>query len=237
MRSYLKQNRQQIEKDLAHTRHWQFFSPAIYCQYRVMLPLAKEFVHGQLIDLGCGEMPYRQALMPQLESYDGLDLFPRSNEVRYQSDLENMAGVPNESYDSALMIEVLEHLPHPWLALAETNRILRPGGILVLSVPHISRLHDEPHDYYRYTRHGLTRLLQDAGFEVVRLEKKGGVFSFLGHQASTLLVTPTWRIPVLKWVIFFLNSWLITRPAYFLDRWLDRGGIAPLGYVAVARKA
>ena len=236
MKSFPKNNRSRIEKELGQTRHWPYFSPAIYCQYRVMLPAAQRHAHGDLIDLGCGDMPYRSALMSQVSAYDGLDLFPRSDQVRYASDLEAMTVIPDQSYDTALMIEALEHVPHPWLALAETWRILKPGGTLILSVPHLSRLHDEPHDYFRYTKHGLRRLLEDSGFEIIDLIKKGGIFSFLGHQVSTLILTLSWGIPVLRWVVFFLNRWLITHPCFILDQWLDRGGLSPLGYVAVARK-
>lgn len=236
MKSYLKGNRQRIERELAGSRHWPEFSPAIYAQYRVMLPLAQRYAGGRLIDLGCGTMPYRAALLSQVTAYDGLDLFPRSSEVRYISDLEKMSVVPDAMYDTALLIEVLEHVPHPWLALGETWRILAPQGIAVISVPHLSRLHDEPHDYYRYTRHGLRRLLEDAGFEVLELVKKGGICSFLGHQFSTLILTACWGVPGLRWLAFFLNRWLVTRFCFALDGWLDRAGLAPLGYVAVAQK-
>jgi len=236
MKTFLKNNRQRIEKELNHSRNWPYFSPAIYCQYRVMLPMAQRHAKGDLIDLGCGDMPYRSALISQVITYDGLDLFPRSDQVRYTSNLESMVVISDQTYDTALMIEVLEHVPHPWLALTETWRILKPGGTLIISVPHLSRLHDEPHDYYRYTRHGLRQLLEDSGFEVIELVKKGGIFSFLGHQVSTLILTLTWGIPILRRVVFFLNRWLVTHPCFILDKWLDRGGLAPLGYVATARK-
>jgi len=71
---------------------------------------------------------------------------------------------------------------------------------------------------------------------VVRLEKKGGVFSFLGHQVSSLFVSLSWRIPGLRWTVFFINSWLVTRSCYVLDACFDRNGIIPLGYVAIALK-
>jgi SAM-dependent methyltransferase len=132
---------------------------------------------------------------------------------------------------------VLEHLPHPWLAMTEAYRVLKPGGVIIVSVPHLSRLHDLPHDYYRYTANGLASLLGDAGFSEVEIVPKGGVFSFLGHQVSTFLITLTWGIPVLREIVYFLNEWLITRPCFGLDSLLSRGGLAPLGYVAVGQKA
>ncbi len=236
LKNYLQKNRQQIEKDLHHTKQWAYFSPAIYCQYQIMLPMAQRYAHGSLIDLGCGDMPYREAILPLVTSYDGQDLFPRSDSVRYVCDLESMTPIKENQYDTALLIEVLEHLPHPWLALAEIYRILKPGGILVLSVPHLSRLHDEPHDYYRYTHYGLRCLLRDAGFDIIEVAEKGSIFSFLGHQLSTLTTALVWQIPVLKKIVYFLNEWLVTRLCYGLDLWLNKSKLLPLGYVVAARK-
>ena len=236
MKSFLKANRRRIEEELEGSERWKYFSPAILYQYRVTLPMAKRFVRGQLIDLGCGRMPYRAALLPLVEDYDGLDPFPRSDQVRYTCSMTDMTEVPDASYDSAICLEVLEHVPDPAAALRETARILKPGGWLVLSVPHLSRLHDEPHDYFRYTSHGLCRLLESSGFEVVELQVKGGLFGFLSHQFSTLLLTTVWGVPLLRDLVYALNAWLVTRPAVFLDRHLDRGGLFALGYAAAARK-
>jgi SAM-dependent methyltransferase len=133
-------------------------------------------------------------------------------------------------------LEVLEHVPDPFQAVREIHRILKEGGILIVSVPHLSRLHDEPHDYYRYTRHGLRYLLEQNGFDIQVLEQRGGLFSFLGHQLSTLVLGLVWRIPLLRQMAWFINSWLVVRGADLLDRHLDRSGIFALGYTVVARK-
>jgi SAM-dependent methyltransferase len=147
-----------------------------------------------------------------------------------------MSMIPDESYDSALSLEVLEHVQDPWQAAGEIHRILRPGGILIVSVPHLSRLHEEPHDYFRFTVYGLQHLLETTGFEVVEIHRKGGLVSFLGHQVSTLLLSAVWPVAVLRKPVWFLNKWLVTRLWYRVDSLSNRSGIFALGYVAVARK-
>lgn len=64
-------------------------------------------------------------------------------------------------FDAVVMCEVLEHVREPARAIANVHKFLRPGGVLILSTPFIFPLHDQPHDYYRFTRHGLEWLLKD----------------------------------------------------------------------------
>jgi SAM-dependent methyltransferase len=64
-------------------------------------------------------------------------------------------------FDVVVISEVLEHVPDPPAVVANLLTLLRPGGRLVATVPFIFPIHDEPHDYYRYTRHGLEHLLRE----------------------------------------------------------------------------
>lgn len=236
MQPYLKRARARIERDLIHSPERRYFSPVFYGQYQITLPLIQQHARGRFIDLGCGEMPYRQFIEGQVEAYDSFDVESRTAGVTYIGDIQNMQAVAGNRYDSAACLEVLEHVPDPFRAVSEIYRILRPGGILVLSVPHLSRLHEEPNDFYRYTRYGVRRLLEQAGFQVESVVQRGGLFSFLGHQTSTLLLGLAWPVPVVKQAAWFINKWLITRGAFGLDRLVDHTGLYALGYTAVARK-
>ena len=231
----LRTSRRRIDAELAPSIR-RDLTPAFYAQHVTITPLLRRYARGDVIDLGCGTMPFREVIANQVRAYDSLDREARVEGVTYLGDIENMPMVPSARYDAALCFEVLEHLPHPDRALREIARILRPGGWLVLSVPHLSRLHDEPHDYYRFTIHAVRKLLLEAGMEIETITPKGGVLSFLGHQASTLLLASLWHVPVIRRVAWFANKWAITRPCYHLDRLIDRSGILALGYAAVARK-
>jgi SAM-dependent methyltransferase len=145
--------------------------------------------------------------------------------------------VRDESYDSAICIEVLEHLPEPGRAIATMQRILKPGGVVVISVPHLSRLHDLPHDYFRFTEFGLRYLLAQAGLEVVSIETKGGLLTFLAHQLSTILLAVAWSLPLIKAPLLALNRWLLVLGAFYADRLLGTAATFPQGYIVVARKS
>lgn len=236
--SYLSRNRQRMELELATAERRRFLSSVFYSQYQAVLRYIKHYLHGVVIDLGCGYAPFKSSMPAVVTQYHLLDVSvrPMGPELTYINDIQNMLDVPSSHYDGALCLEVLEHVPEPILALQEIHRILKPGGVLVLTLPHLSRLHDEPHDYYRFTVYGLRFILERAGFEVLEIERKGGLFSFLGHQVSTLLLTLTWSVPVMRVLIWQVNKWLFTLPIYYLDHAIDTHGYFALGYIASARK-
>ncbi|MEM2676100.1 MAG: class I SAM-dependent methyltransferase [Candidatus Bathyarchaeia archaeon] len=217
--------------------HWRrYISPAIYAQYDVAVKLMREYVYGNLIDLGCGDMPFKEFLLDLVDNYDSLDLWPHSTEVTYVGDIQDMSMIGPCSYDSVICLEVLEHVPNPQQAIREIHRILKPSGVFIVSVPHLSRIHNIPHDYFRFTLYGLATLLHSAGFDIVDIRVKGGIFSFLGHQISIFILGSCWGTPVLRKIALILVKYCLTIPCYKLDQWLDFGGIFALGYVAVARK-
>jgi SAM-dependent methyltransferase len=224
MQKLIAANRRKLDWDLRDSPRRQYFSATVLSQYRVTVPLIQKYAAGALIDVGCGLMPYRSLVGGQLSRYDSLDPRPQTADVTYRQDVQAMTLIPDETYDSAICLEVLEHVPNPFRAAAELHRILKPGGVLIVSAPHLSRLHEEPHDFFRFTGYGLTALFEGAGFEVLHLARRGGLLSFLSHQVSTVVVGLTWSIPGLGKLVFFLNEWLCVRPAYFLDAYLDRAG-------------
>lgn len=123
---------------------------------------------GDIVDVGCGTKPYRH-LVPA-DRYVGLD---------YESPLRREAGLADvyydggtfpladDEFDGALCSQVLEHVFNPDEFLNEINRVLRPGGNLVLTVPFVWDEHEQPHDCARYSSFGLKAMLERAGFEIV----------------------------------------------------------------------
>jgi SAM-dependent methyltransferase len=238
--NYLRRTRQQIEQELADAARRRYYSPVFYVQYRMVLPLIEKHLQGRVIDLGSGYAPFRRYMPAEVTSYDTLDYSRDLPDLTYVSDLQSMPEIPDGAYDAGLCLEVLEHLPEPLQALREIHRILRPGGVLLLSVPHLSRLHDVPFDFYRFTRHGLEHVLEAAGFETVTLVGKGGLFSFLGHQVSTAILTLSWRVPIVGPAAWCVNKWCVTVVCAALDQAGAKafGPDSPfvLGYVALGRK-
>ena len=74
------------------------------------------------------------------------------------ADICDLSSIDSNSYDYVVMLEVLEHVHSPDLALKEINRVLKKKGVLFLTTPFLFPAHDEPYDFYRYTKYGLKLL-------------------------------------------------------------------------------
>ncbi len=196
--------------------------------------LTKENIHGKLLDAGAGKLSYRHLVRPLCTEYKSMDFQKTHPELDYQSDIQDMP-LENESFDTVLSAEVLEHVPDPEKALREIYRVLKPGGKLVMSIPHLMYLHNEPYDFYRYTQYGLRTLLERVGFTVEYLKPSGSIFSFLQGIIATTFIGLTYNIPII-WEITFLLSKNTSKIAIWLDNHTDKKKIFALHFIAVARK-
>lgn len=232
---HLKRSRAELSTAIGAGRYVNFSAPNA-ARFGATRAVIAELAHGRVLDVGCGHMPFRDFARVYVASYEGFDLERRTEGVTHVGNAESMTAIATADYDTVFSFEVLEHLPHPQRAMHEMARVLKPGGVLLLTVPHLSRLHEEPHDYFRYTNHGLRVMLEEAGLVVDRIEPTAGLFSFLAHQMSTVLLGLAWPIPGLRQLVYALNQAVLVWPVLWLDRTVDRRGMFALGYVAVARK-
>jgi SAM-dependent methyltransferase len=183
-------------------------------------------VAGRLLDLGCGLRPYARAF-PRVRLYLGYD----RDQVGSQPDVCGIAAsLPfrNASFDVVLATQVLEHVPAPVAMLREARRVLVADGVLLLSAPQYWRLHEEPHDYFRFTAHGLRVLLEEAGFVAIDVRVQGGVWHVVG-QAINNAVYHRFGANVLTRGVFFT----VNLAALGMARlWRDDGD--PMNYMVRA---
>jgi SAM-dependent methyltransferase len=163
-------------------------------------------MHGSVLDVGCGEMPFR-GLLPADVRYTGIDVAQASEfGMRDRPDVIAFDGahIPfaDASFDNVICTEVLEHTDDPEELIGEMYRVLRPGGVLAATVPFSAREHHIPYDFHRYTRYRLAQLFD--GFSDVRIVERGDDLAVVANKLVVIcmrLVRPSvgswWRWPVL----------------------------------------
>jgi len=198
---------------------------------KVMLKQA-HLARGVLLDIGSGGKPYQKVY--DISDYIALDIAKNYN-VDIQGD-GMLLPIKSSVIDTVISNEVLEHIPRPQDFMNEAFRVLKPGGILILTTPQTWGLHHEPHDYYRYTKYGLHYLSETVGFEVLNIYPTTGFIStFIQRSVDTLLHHYLIDSPkILKRLICFLFapvSWLGLFVTYFKSKYGDT-----LDNVLIARK-
>jgi len=129
-------------------------------------------IKGKILDIGCGKKPYEEYFSPQSQSYIGLEYAKTLHGLKSVDVLGDSLLLPfkDSSFDSAVSFQVMEHVQEPKKFLSEVFRILKPDGHFLLTTPFIWGEHEQPYDFYRYTRFGLQYLAEKTGFEIIEIK-------------------------------------------------------------------
>jgi SAM-dependent methyltransferase len=139
---------------------------------------------GTVVDVGCGVKPYVPWLDGRAARYVGLDLGPGADVVAATEALPLRDGCA----DVVLCTQVLEHVDDPRATVAELARVLRPGGLALVSTHGVRPYHPTPGDYWRWTAAGLEKLFAEAGrFARVEVVPCGGTIACLGSLVALYL--------------------------------------------------
>lgn len=161
----------------------------------------------------------------------------------FYCDLSHIS-IKDKAINAVLATQVLEHLSEPGGFLKEAYRILKPKGKIYLTAPFYGKIHQEPYDFFRYTKYGLKYMLEKAGFEVEELSPHGGYFLCVGNmlirchrnlfpkERKLLVKAFTFLIEPFSKIIFTVIIPMLCR---MFDR-LDNKRLDTLGYSCIANK-
>jgi SAM-dependent methyltransferase len=130
---------------------------------------AENVKSGRVLEIGGGEHNCQRDNIHPESYYLTLNLLPGE-----KPDIVGDACIMplcDNSFDSIIMLEVLEHIPTPAIIAAECWRVLRSGGVLIASTRFIYPQHGAPCDYYRFTDDAMARFF--GAFAEYKLEKLG----------------------------------------------------------------
>jgi SAM-dependent methyltransferase len=184
-----------------------FFNPNFFIR-RGLFKYVKAYasnLDGVILDFGCGQKPYESLFKGS--SYIGLDIessgHPHSNskvDVFYDG---KKIPFEDEHFDSVFSSETLTHVFNQNEIMLELNRILKPGGMILITVPFSWFENEIPYDNNRFTFYGIKYLLESTGFEIIKSDKTTNfvqtvfqlsnayVFNFVGRNTiSRLLLMP-----------------------------------------------
>lgn len=171
-----------------------------------------KLIKGFVLETGCGTGERKETILKErknkIRKYTATDYSSWDELFKDQAKKANLIGIISEllfgkartkisvdkvcsaldlpfkknSFDTYLSFEVLEHIDNPQLFFNEAYRVLKKGGLCILSVPFLYRFHGEEYDFFRYTKKGLATLAQNSGFKV----KKIFTYSYFGTTVASM---------------------------------------------------
>jgi 2-polyprenyl-3-methyl-5-hydroxy-6-metoxy-1,4-benzoquinol methylase len=197
-----------------------------------------KFASGNLVDLGCGKAPLFDTYRKHVSAVTCVDWKAPDNGQDHLDcvcDLSSPLPFDDGQFQTIILSDVLEHIPEPHKLWAELARLLSPGGHLIMNTPFMHCLHEQPHDYYRFSSHALTRFAASNGFEIIIMDAIGGTPEVMADIAAKHLQFVPIVGKLFSRAIQGLTYWFVnTKPGSSFSK--KTSNAFPLGYALVARR-
>lgn len=200
----------------------------------------RKYATGSLLDIGCGNKPYKHLITPFTSSYVGCDVIQSSALAVDVLCPANELDFGNEQFDTVFSTQVIEHVADHQGMLKEAFRVLKPGGHAIFTAPFAWELHEEPYDFFRFSKHGLKTIFEQNGFTIVELKSNGGKWAAIMQLWLNVLYSTrrynTFRSKLVKF--FFVKLKMIILYNRF-SIWLDKKYFddqMTLNYIIVVKK-
>jgi SAM-dependent methyltransferase len=187
----------------------------------------KKYGGARVLDIGCGNKPYEGMFLGIAKEYVGCDVV-QSDQKKVDVICEaTKIPLPDSSFDTVFSTQVIEHVEDHQALVREAFRLLKPGGHFIVSGPMYWHLHEEPYDFFRFTKYGFRYILEKNGFNVLEILSNGGKWALVGQ---VILHTMPARLVRIRLYRVFVNS---------LFSYLDKNyfnDFNTMNYVVVGKK-
>jgi SAM-dependent methyltransferase len=202
------------------------------------------FMSGKILDVGCGDSPYRHLLVPAKTQYVGMDIVSAVNFDYTDDNIVHFNGedIPfkDETFDAFMCTEVLEHVENFTRLISEIYRVLKHGGRGVITVPWSARYHYIPYDFYRFTPSSLSTIF--AAFSGVEIAPRGSDISVIASKLVVLWARNL--LPKSCWLWILVPFWVLLLPVPIIAVFFAHGSLFlgwgatedPLGYTILVYK-
>jgi SAM-dependent methyltransferase/uncharacterized protein YbaR (Trm112 family) len=196
-------------------------------------------VKAVILDFGAGHGDFSKILSKR--HVIALDVYPYE-EIDIVCDMQKETPFKKASFDAIVLMNVLEHVQQPEKLMKLLAGLLRPNGLLVITVPFLLKLHQIPYDFYRYSHYQLENIGLAAGLEIKSIEGYYDPFllmneSSLNMKSYALMGTP-FLIRKLSRLLLLMSSWLasfvgtLSRRGHVNDPFIEKSPY-PIGYQVV----
>lgn len=221
-----------ISKSNVHYLHYRYYHAALFAAI-------SKFAKGKLLDIGCGNKPYEKILANKITGYVGCDIIQSSlNKVDVLCPADKIP-LDSNTFDTVFSTQTIEHVENHQGLVNEAYRLIKPGGYFIVSAPMFWHLHEEPYDFFRFTKYGFMYIFKNAGFEIEEVNPNGGAWATSGQSfihALLLSKSKNFFIHALRFLFLRLRLyWLINA----LFSWLDKVDYNPrntMNYVVIGKK-
>lgn len=198
--------------------------------------LSKITLTGKVLDLGGDKNSEYLTYCQGTFTTTTVNLDPKTRpDLVY--DLEKPIPLESDSYNWAVLFNVLEHIFEYRILLKESVRVVRPGGSLLVVVPFLFPVHASPNDFHRFSASTLRKELEQLGMSDIEIMPLGrGVFSARYLLLDRLLPKPLRILSfyTLRFVSYGLDK-IFALGANSIGKKYDPADYA-LGYCVTAKK-
>ena len=202
-------------------------------QLKTYVALFQKHCSGNLLDCGCGQIPYYEVykgLVDTITCTDWENTYNKTDFIDIYSDLNEKLNVDSNTYDTIILTDVINHIHNPKILMNEIARALKKGGKLILTTPFLYWINEKPYDYHRYTKYELAELCKENNLKVIELKEYGGFPDILFDLGNKILPNKKWLINLyLKSVNLLSKTFIYRRLSKYNEKF-------PLGYYLIAEK-
>jgi len=197
--------------------------------------LEKHATNERVLDLGSGGSSYGRFFPNRI----CVDIDP-ARKPDIVADAQNLPFADGE-FSFVLCTEMLEHVKNPFAVEREIHRVTSSGGTLILSTRFVYPLHDTPHDYWRFTKYGLSELFKE--WTIIEIVPETRNFSTIAALLQRMSFQSIFRFnKIVKgillgfvWLFHKVNTLTIEEYGN-IGRTKLESEIMPTGYYLVAQK-
>lgn len=202
-------------------------------QLNIYVDIIKKHAAGDLLDCGCGKVPYYEIYKDQVDNIvctDWENTYNTSSSIDVHSNLNEKLNVDSNSFRTVLVTDVINHIHQPKVLMKEVTRVLRQNGKLILTTPFYYWINEAPYDYHRYTKFELIELCKENNLKIIELKEYGGFLDIIFDMGNKIIPNRKWMINSYLKITKFLSKTFIHRK---LSKYNER---FPLGYYLIAEK-